>query len=174
MTQHLTTDTLIDYIHGELGAAADALTHAHLRECGLCRAEFERETRLSEMLVAAATQEALELPGLVKARIWEAVRAEAPSPYARLLGFLRPAIAVPAAAALVVATYFVSPLAHRGPTPPMIDATYYLEQHAAQQLQNPLGERNVTSAVLETSDSGAPAPMLGTATAAAAALNAVE
>jgi anti-sigma factor RsiW len=174
MTTHLKTESLIDYIHGELGPAEDALTHAHLQECGLCRAEFEREARLSELLVAAAAQETFELPGMVKARIWEAVRSETPSPYARLLGFFRPAIAVPAAAALVVATYFASPLAHRGPARPMIDATYYLEQHAAQQLQNPLGERNVTSAVLETSANGGQVPMLGTATAAAAALNAVE
>jgi predicted anti-sigma-YlaC factor YlaD len=174
MTQHLTTETLIDYLRGELEPAEDALAHTHLQECGVCRAEHERETRLSEMLAAAAQREELDLPGMVRARIWEAVRAAQPSPYARMLGFLRPAIAVPAAAVLVVATYFASPLGHRGPTPPMIDATYYLEQHAAQQLQNPLGERNVTSAVLETSDSAGPAPILGTATAAAAALNAVE
>jgi anti-sigma factor RsiW len=173
MTQHLTTETIIDYIRGELGPAEDALTHTHMQGCGACRIEYEREARLSESLRAAAVAEALELPGMVKARIWEAVRAEAPPPYARLLGFFRPAVAVPAAAVLVVATYFASPLAHRAPTAPTVDAMYYLEQHAAQQLQNPLGERNVTSAVLETSDSG-PAPVLGTATAAAAALNAVE
>jgi anti-sigma factor RsiW len=174
MTEHLKTETIIDYLHGELGPAADALTHAHLQACGACRSEYERETRLSEAILTAVHAAERELPGMVKARIWETVRSSAPSPYARLLNFLRPAIAIPAAAVLAVVTYFASPLSHPQEGGPTVDAMYYLEQHAAQQLQNPLGERSVTSPVLETSVSPGAAPVLGSATAVAAALDAVE
>jgi anti-sigma factor RsiW len=174
MTQHLTTDTIIDYIHGELSAPEDALTHAHLQTCAACREDYERETQISEALLAAIGGTDRELPPMIKARIWEVVRAERPSPLARLAGFLRPAIAIPAAAILVVITYFASPLSHPAPSGPTVDATYYLEQHAAEQLRNPLVERSVTTPILETSDSVGTSPVLGTATAAAAALDAVE
>ena len=173
MTQHLTTERLIDYIHGELGPAEDADALAHLGVCAVCSAEYEREAQLSEGL-KRLDLDAFELPSMVKARVWERVRRES-SPKARLLAFFRPAITVPVAAAVVVALYFAGPLAHRGSAGPTIDASYYLEQHAAQEISNPLGERSVSSAVMETSDALAgAAPALGTNTAAAASLNAVE
>jgi len=171
MMQHLTSDTLIDYIHEELDATADAAALAHLQTCAECSAAYEAEARLNEAL---KTLPSAELPPMVKARIWEAVRNEQASPYARLIAFFRPAVAVPVAAALAVALYFVSPFAHRAPAGPTVDANYYLEQHAADEIGNPLGERSVSSTVLETSDAPGTAPSLGTGTAAAAALNAVE
>jgi anti-sigma factor RsiW len=170
---HLATDELIDYIHGELDAVEDARVHAHVHACGACRSEYERETRLSELL-KEAVRESAELPPSVKARIWQQVRAQADPPYVRLLSFFRPIIAVPVAAALVLALYFSSPLAHRSPNAPTVDASYYFEQHAAEAIGNPLGDRSVTSSVVETSANGDQAPTLGGATAAAAALNAVE
>jgi anti-sigma factor RsiW len=173
MTEHLTTDTLIDYIHGELDAAEDAVTLAHLQACPSCSAAYEVEAFLSESLKRAG-HDTLELPSMVKARIWENVRAESASPKARILAFFRPAIAFPVAAALAVALYFASPIAHRAPSGPSVDASYYLEQHAAEEIGNPLGERSVSSAVVETVDTTGSPPALGTRTAAAAALNAVE
>jgi predicted anti-sigma-YlaC factor YlaD len=174
MMQHLTTETLIDYIHAELAPAEDALVHTHLQTCGLCRSEYERETRLSDALRLAARESEQELPGMVKALIWEAVRAERPTLSARLAALLRPAVAVPALAVLLVATYFTSPLGHQQAAARMVDATYYLEQHAAEELQNPLGERNVSSPILETTETANTDSSLGTRTAAAAALDAVE
>jgi anti-sigma factor RsiW len=173
MTQHLTTDTIIDYIHGELSPAEDALTLAHLQSCATCSEDYERETQISEALLAGRHDER-ELPSMVKARIWEIVRAERPSQLAWLTGLLRPAIAIPAAAVLIVATYLASPLSRPAPSGPTVDATYYLEQHAAELLRNPLSERSVTTPVLETSDNVGTPLTLGTATAAAAALDAVE
>jgi anti-sigma factor RsiW len=170
---HLETDELIDYIHGELEAIDDAEVHAHLQSCGTCRSEYERETRLSELL-KEAMREAVELPPSVRARIWQSVRAQGDPPFIRLLSFFRPVIAVPVAAAVAIAIYFSSPLAHRAPTGPTVDASYYFEQHAAEAIGNPLGDRSVTSSVAETSSTGDQAPTLGGATAAAAALNAVE
>ena len=170
---HLTTETLIDYIHNELKPAEDARTHAHLQTCGTCRSEYERETRLSENLRRYAA-DALELPSMVKARIWEAVRRDSAPPYARVLAFLRPMVAVPVAAILVFALYFAGG-SHRSPTGPTVDATYYFEQHAAEAIGNPLSDRSMTtSSAFETSDATDRAPVLGPATAAAAALDAVE
>jgi anti-sigma factor RsiW len=172
--KHLETNELIDYLHGELEAIEDSQVHAHLQSCGGCRSEYERESRLSELL-KETMREALELPPSVKARIWQRVRTQADPPYIRLLSFFRPMIAVPVAAAVAIAIYFSSPLAHRSPASPTVDASYYFEQHAAEAIGNPLGDRSVTSSVVETSSSGEPqAPTLGGATAAAAALNAVE
>ena len=173
MTHHLTTESLIDYIHGELSETEDAATHAHLQVCAQCRLEHDREANLSERLRRVAAEQ-FDLPPMVKARIWQAVRTEPDSPWSRVLGFLRPAIVVPVAAALVAGMYFVTPLSHRGPAPRTVDATYYLEQHAAEAMENPLGERNTTAPVTETSDAGDQVPTQATGTAAAAALDAVE
>src|SRR5580704_999904 len=78
MNEHFTTDSLIDYIHGELPPAEDALAHAHLQSCGRCRAEFDRESALREALRLAARQQELELPSMLKAQIWAAVREQRP------------------------------------------------------------------------------------------------
>jgi anti-sigma factor RsiW len=173
MIQHPTIEELIDYIHGELGAAEDAQTLAHLAECRACRLEYEREAWLSENLRRSAAV-AAELPATVKARIWESIRTESASPYARIFSFMRPALAVPLAAMLAVALYFASPFAHRAQTAPMVDAMYYFDQHAAEASGNPLGERNVSPPVLETNETAEQSPTVGTATAAVAAINAVE
>ena len=177
MNEHLSNDTIIDYIHGELPPAMDALAHAHVHACGACRAELERETRLSEALKFEAAQDDRDLPSIVKAQIWQVVRSERPSFSTRLMNLLRPAIAVPAAAVLVAVVYFASPIGHGGSArvPAMVDASYYLEQHAAEQIQSPFAERNTPTAVLETSDEAGTADAgTITRTAATTALDAVE
>ncbi len=170
---HLNIETLIDYIHSELDVVDDASVHAHLQACGSCRLEYERETRLSEMLRETA-REPLDLPSTVKARIWQQVRIENRPMFGRFLSFFRPAIAIPVAAALASILYFSGPYGNRAPNAPTVDANYYFEQHAAEAIGNPLGERSVTSSLVETTATGEQAPALGTATAAAAALDAVE
>jgi len=133
MNEHLSTERIIDFVHGELSPADDALAHAHLAACSDCREAYEIEALLSEALRSAAKAEELEMPSIAASR---------------LAAWLRPAYAIPVAAALLVGGFFASPLAHRaGPT---IDATYYLEAHAAQAAQTPLSERS-SSLVLETS-----------------------
>jgi predicted anti-sigma-YlaC factor YlaD len=164
MNDHLSTDRLVDYLHGELPPADDALVHAHLAGCAACRDARDAEAMLLEALRATAKAEEREMPSLVKAAVWERVRAARPGPLARVAALLRPAFALPVAAALAVAVFFASPLAphHGGPT---IDATYYLEAHAAQTAQTPLSERT-SSLVLETSmnASAASSPFVDAAT----------
>jgi anti-sigma factor RsiW len=174
MTQHLLTDTIIDYIHGELPAAEDALVHAHLQSCGPCRSEYEQESALTDALRSAVQADDRELPGMVKARIWEAIRSERPPLSARITALLRPAIAVPAAAVLLAVTYFASPLGHpQQPNARTVDVMYYFAQHAAEEMQSPLGERNVSSAMFEPSDAASGTASTGSRTAAAA-VDAVE
>ena len=148
MNDHLSTDLLVDFVHGELSPSDDAIAHAHLATCETCRDSYDLETTLSEALRSAAKADEREFPSLVSAAVWDRVRQARPGPFARLAALLRPAFAVPVAAALLVGGYFVSPLAH--PAHPTIDASYYLEAHAAQSSQTPLSER-ATSIVLETS-----------------------
>jgi anti-sigma factor RsiW len=173
MNEHLSNATIIDYIHGELPPAADALALGHVHECASCRAEIERETRLSEALKVEAAQDDRDLPAMVKAQIWQVVRTERPSLSARLVALLRPAVAVPAAAILVAVVYFASPIGRGTHAPATVDATYYLEQHAAEQMQSPFAERGSPAAVLETSDSTADAGSI-THTAATTAIDAVQ
>jgi predicted anti-sigma-YlaC factor YlaD len=170
---HLTIDTLIDYIHRELDIVDDAGVHAHLQTCGVCRSEYERETRLSELLKGSAA-DAPDLPSIVKAKIWQEVRAERQPTFARIAALFRPAIAIPLVAALASILYFSGPFVNRPANVRTVDANYYFEQHAAEAIGNPLGERSVTSSLVETTSTNEQTPALGTATAAAAALDAVE
>ena len=146
---HLSADQLSDFVHGELSPAADALAHAHLADCGVCRSEYDAEISLGEALRAAARHEELEFPSIIKAVVWERIREMPPSPMARLTSWFRPLMAVPVAAALALGIWFASPYAPHG-VHPTVDASYYLEAHAAQSNGSLLAEP-ASSSVLETS-----------------------
>lgn len=135
---HPTTDHLIDFLHGELAPAEDAAVHAHLATCAACAADADAERAVGDLLRASAAADEREMPSLVSAAVWQQIRDARPGPFARLAGVLRPAIAVPIAAALLVGGWFASPLSH-APTPsPHIAAAYYFAAHAAQSSQSPL------------------------------------
>lgn len=143
MNQHLTTDTLIDYLHGELRPQDDVYAHAHLTACATCRSARDAEARLTELVRALAGAEEREFPSLVAANVWQRIREAPPSPLARLSGWFRPAIAVPIAALLIVGGWFASPLSHGAPSgSPSVDALYYFQAHAAQSATSPLSEHS--------------------------------
>jgi anti-sigma factor RsiW len=150
MNQHLTADLIVDFVRGELTPADDALTHAHLQTCPDCRRQFEREVALVDALRAAARAEEVEMPSLVNAAVWEAIRQARPGPLARFAAFWRPALAIPVAALLLLGGWFASPYAPHAGASPTIDASYYLEAHAAQTAQTPLSEHSGAQAI-ETS-----------------------
>lgn len=143
MMHHLTSDQLVDFIHGEFSPEEDAFAHAHLASCASCRAEADAEVALREYLRSAAAADEREMPSAIKAAIWEQIRVARPGPFAALAALLRPAIAVPLAAVVLLGGYFASPLAHRG-TPPTVAASYYFEAHAVQSARSPLAERATT------------------------------
>jgi predicted anti-sigma-YlaC factor YlaD len=131
--QHITTETLIDYLHGELSPDDDALVLAHLGACQACTAAYNAQTALTERLRAFARSEERELPPRVLFAVRERIaRRERQAWWLQLGAALRPAVALPAAVVLVLAAVLGlssirSGIAHA----PSIAAAYYLDDHAA-------------------------------------------
>ncbi len=141
---HYLNETLIDYIHGELAPGEDASLFAHLTACVDCRASYDAEVALTEALRSSPLAAERELPPMLKAQIWAAVRTERPSALEAMRSFFRPAYALPALAVILVAGYFGVPAARNSLTPadqPGVSASYYLDEHAAESQANPLADR---------------------------------
>ncbi len=156
MIQHLTSDQIVDFIHGEETPAGDARAHAHLASCATCRAEADAEIALREYLRTAAAADEREMPSAIKAAVWEQVRAARPGPFAALAALLRPVVAIPVAAVVLAVGVLASPLGHHE-SRPTIAASYYLQTHAAQSSQSPLSERANQAAIANAYDGGYPA-----------------
>ncbi len=140
--QHLTNDQLIDYIHGALAPAEDAVVLSHIETCTQCADEYATEVRVSEVLREQASRDEREMPSTIKANVWQLIREAQPSYGARLRAWLRPAYLIPAAAVIAVAAYFgPTYLGHRE-APVLIDAAYYLQDHAAMNGAVPFGDRS--------------------------------
>jgi predicted anti-sigma-YlaC factor YlaD len=156
MTEHLNNQILIDYMHAGLDTEADARAYAHLEACRGCRAEYDAELALSDLLRTYAASNTRELPSAVKAEVWERIRAARPSPWGNWANWLRPAVSLPVAAALALAAYFgTAYLAPHGTAP--IDAAYYLQDHAAMDSTVPFNDRVTASAAdLESATPKAP------------------
>jgi predicted anti-sigma-YlaC factor YlaD len=140
MTHHYTNDDYIDYLHGELAPAEDARLHEHLLVCETCRAAYESEARLGDWLRRAARDDERELPAMVKARVWEAVRVQQPSFGERLRAAFRPAFTLPLGVAMAALVFVVYPSLHTSTAAPSVAASYYLDEHAAEGQENPLAD----------------------------------
>jgi predicted anti-sigma-YlaC factor YlaD len=146
MIQHPSNDILLDYVHGELAPAQDAAVYAHIEQCPACRSEYDAEIAISEMLRKQASADERELPSAVKAEIWERVRNGQPSLWSRTFGWMRPAVAIPVAAAIALAAYFGT--TYIGPQgAPSIEASYYLQDHAAMNSTIPFNDRSSVNPV---------------------------
>ncbi len=159
--QHVTTEQLIDYLHGELAPGDDAEILQHLEHCGACALAYDEQARVSEALRAYARMSERELPQGVVNRIWDRIDREERSPSwgARIAAFWRPAIAVPVAALLVIGIFFGYSATHRTPIT-TIDASYYLQDHAAITGTVPFSE-----GIIVPSGMGSNAPATTTADA---------
>ncbi|MGH7729263.1 MAG: zf-HC2 domain-containing protein [Vulcanimicrobiaceae bacterium] len=170
MTEHLSPETLVDFLRGELSPAADAAAHAHLADCAACRELRARETTLVERLRAVVRADRRELPPQVVANVRAAIRGPVQRSWARSL--LSPgALALPLAAAVALAFFLGDPFGRApGPT---IDALYYLQAHADQSLAVPLAERGATAALnLSMNEAAQSAPEAIAAAGAAGASDA--
>jgi anti-sigma factor RsiW len=153
MNDHLTTERLIDYLHGELDPAADACVLAHLEVCGACKHAFETEVALTEALHVYGRATEVELPGSVRGAVWHAVD-QAARPAARIHAWLRPILGVGLAAAAAAAIAFgISPVLHRA-GPAAIDAMYIFDDHAALRGSVPFNESNSGQQWLALNGSG--------------------
>jgi anti-sigma factor RsiW len=158
---HYDLDTLDDYLHGELDGPRDAAVHAHLEACPDCRTAYDQSAAVRDWLQAAAAADEREFPSLVKARVWETIRAAKPDRFA----WLRPWLAVPVVAALAVLGYIELPGLHGAP-PAGVAASDLLLEHSAEMSANPLADHGVvvpastvdsvqpTSTLIESVDPG--------------------
>ena len=157
MTPHYDRETLIDYLHRELAPEADADVFEHLETCAACRAQRDEEASFGEALRSFVQSTELELPSMIRARVWDHVRNERPSWVARLRAW-GPMIAVPVAAAVALAAYLGTPVLQQHRTPAAgIEAAYFLDEHNAQAQQNPLGP-GAAPAVYTSDTVGSSAP----------------
>jgi anti-sigma factor RsiW len=154
---HLTAEQLIDYVHAELCELEDAAVHAHLAACAVCREEYDAEVRLSELLREHARARELELPPELAATIRDLAARPAHSPWiARWNGLLRPAFALPVAAAAAVGLYVGAHVLHDRSPAARIDAAYYLEDHASLATTAPFSDGMNEPSLLAAEVSGAP------------------
>ncbi len=154
MKSHPSQEQLIDYLHGELAPGEDAAFLLHLEGCDDCRGRYEDEARLTESLRSFARATERELPPGVRAVIWSAIESSHREPgwAQRLAAWLRPVVAIPVAATLVVAAFVgYDSVAHRSAAP-TIDAAYYLDDHAALTSAVPFNEGNTVPAALFTTE----------------------
>jgi anti-sigma factor RsiW len=167
---HITDDDLIDYLHDEVSDALGLRIHDHLAGCGSCRARCDDEAAVGEMLRSSALASERELPGLVRAQVWAAVRDMEPTFFDRVRGVLTPFVAVPLAAMLALVLYLGVPVirgAHATGAP-SVAAVYYFEEHAAEAQENPLADHVNPNASLAAGPTGSSsgAPLIDAADAA--------
>jgi anti-sigma factor RsiW len=138
---HPTSETLIDYVHRELPAHEDAAVHAHLASCAACSQAHDDEVRLGELLREHARSEERELPAGFAARIVAAATSSPPAArWWQPATLFRPAFALPAAAAIVLAFYLGFAAFHSPAKTTSVDAAYYIESHAALATAMPFAE----------------------------------
>ncbi len=158
--QHPKPEQLTDYFYAALAPEADAAVHAHLAQCASCATAYDDEAALSSMLRRFANDSERELPRSVVDGVWERLANERPK--ARMAAFLgavmRPFVAIPAAIAIVLAAVFIPQYAAQRDLP-SIDASYYLQDHAAMAATVPFGVRSSVPAALVSNndDDNAPA-----------------
>lgn len=138
---HYNADTLDDYLHGELDDQRDASIHAHLETCDGCRGIYNEIAAIRDALRASPLAAERELPPLLRAQVWEAIRTAPPTPLARLRSWWRPMLLVPVAAVMAIFVYVASP-GHIGSQPAMT-AAYLFEEHAAGSAVSPLADRGL-------------------------------
>lgn len=132
MNEHVSPETIIDYLHEELEPGEDARVHAHISQCAQCAAAFNAQTRLTERLRALARSEERDLPARVLYGVRRQAQAARPAWWMQLRAPFRPAMGLPAAAVLVLAAALgLSWIVPHGTQTPSIAANYYLDDHAA-------------------------------------------
>jgi len=150
---------LVEYERGELDAARDAAIYSHLQACDACRAEWRSDLDLIESLRESLRSER-EFPTAILAGVRQAMYAERPPSLAeRLRAALRPAVAAPVAAAiLVVGSILGYQRAHQ--PQPTLTGMDYVREHVAQTAGLASSDREWATYVL-TSENAGTAPNAG-------------
>ena len=139
--QHVSPESLVDYLHGELPAGEDAVVHAHLADCRECSEAYESEAALTELIRGHCRAEERDLPQGVVLRIRDAVAASQVPWWSRLTTSLRPLVVGGAiAAGLLFGTFLSLRTWHSHAQASTIDAAYYLDDHSSLTPTTPFGE----------------------------------
>jgi len=150
---HPTLEQIIDHLHGELPDVQDAAVHGHIADCPSCAQARDTEMQLTDLLRAHARAQERDLPQGVLAGIRSAVeRTPAPSFWERLQAAFRPVVLVPVAAALAAVLYFGLSARHSKAVAAPIDASYYVQNHAALAATTPFSEESAMPALLTSND----------------------
>ena len=146
---------LVDFERGELDAARDATVHEHLQACGDCRALWQADLALVDGLRAWSAER--DFPPSILAGVRQAMYAERPPTFAeRLRAILRPAIAAPVAAALLVAVVYTG--YHRLNAPqPTLTGMDFVREHVALTAALPSSDRAWSTYVLTSANATATA-----------------
>jgi predicted anti-sigma-YlaC factor YlaD len=140
---------LVEYERGELDAARDAAMHEHLQSCSVCHAEWQADLELVDSLRSWSTER--DFPPSILAGVRQAMYAQpAPSFMDRLRGVLRPAVAAPVAAAVLIAVGYGYHRSH--PPQPSLTGMDYVREHFAQTASLPSSDRAWSTYVLTSSN----------------------
>ncbi len=175
MNQHPTEEQIVDYLHGELAPGADAALLLHLEECAECRSDYGAQARVSELLRDYADASERDFPLGMGERIRNAIKSiPAPSWDQRLQALWRPALAIPVAAVFALAAFLGHGATLRQGATTIIDAAYYLDDHAALTSTVPFGEGNVVPSTLLTGQSASDQQWLASSGASDVAADGAE
>jgi anti-sigma factor RsiW len=141
---HPSIEQIVDYLHGELTAPEDAALHAHLAGCRPCDELRAQEVALTELLRAQLQAEERELPGRVVTRIHDGIKRRRP--------ILPPLLLLPAMVAAAAAVFVGLNLWHPAVNGGALDASYYVDNHAALAAGSPFTENAPLPAMLTSDD----------------------
>lgn len=142
---------LVDYERGELDAARDAAMFEHLQACPACHAQWQTDLAVVESLRTVLPEQ--EFPTAVVAGVRQAIHAQREPSFAeRLRAVLRPAIALPVAAAILIVGGVLE-VRHSAPQP-ALPGMFFVREHVAQTAGLPSSDRTWSTYLLTSVNAG--------------------
>jgi len=149
---HPSIEQIVEYLHRELSVSEDAAVHAHLATCPQCERRRDEELALTQALRAHVRAQERELPQGVTAGIRHAVQRPTSFAETFLRGLSRPVVAIPAVAAVAAVVYFGGSAWYAASAPTPIEASFYVDNHAAAAATTPLSDDQPIPAALTAND----------------------
>ncbi len=144
MTPHCSPEQLVDYVNGELAAAADAEVYLHMADCSFCHDAYSSELSLRESLHNFGKATERELPASLADAIRQAATPQRRVSMLNWQSFWRPRIALPAlggVASLALGVLLLSPHSSGVSTSiAQISAAAFLDRHTEAMVTMPLAE----------------------------------
>jgi len=150
---HPSIEQIVDHLRRELPASDDAAVQTHLAGCVLCQERRNEEVALTQALRAYAAARERDLPQSVAAGIRNAAaQRESAESGGFLRRLFRPAFVLPVAAAAAIAIYFGLNGRHYPAQSTAVEASFYVDNHAAAAAAVPFSDGEPIPATLTSSD----------------------